>query len=77
MSKIPIGVYEDGSVKHCYFRRYKHLRIKRNGFSKIRRRMWIAKMIKTDVALDNYIEKWTKNKLLWQTKKYGTRQKSV
>lgn len=74
MSKIPIGVYEDGSVKHCYFRRRKHNRIKRNGFSKIRRRMWIAKMIKTDVALDNYIEKWTKNKLLWQTK-YGTRQK--
>jgi hypothetical protein len=36
--------------------------------------MWIAKMIKTDVALDNYIEKWTKNKLLWQ-KKYGIRQK--
>ena len=63
MSKIPIGRYEDGSIKHCYFRRRKHLRTKRNGFSKIRRRMWIAKMIKTDASLDEQIER-QKNKQL-------------
>lgn len=61
MSKIPIGRYEDGSIKHCYFRRYKHHRIKRNGFSMIRRRMWIAGSIKANADIDRYIER-QKNK---------------
>lgn len=61
MSKIPIGVYEDGSVKHCYFRRRKHNRIKRNGFSMIRRRMWIAGCIKTNADIDRYIERQKNN----------------
>ena len=52
MSKRVIGKYEDGSVKHSYFRRFKHHRIKRNGFSRIRFKMWIAKVNKVDADLD-------------------------
>ena len=52
MSKRVIGKYEDGSVKHSYFRRFKHHRIKRNGFSRIRFKMWIAKVTKVDTDLD-------------------------
>ncbi len=61
MSKIPIGRYEDGSIKHCYFRRSKHNRIKRNGFSKIRYRMFIAGWIKQESATDRYIERQKTN----------------
>jgi hypothetical protein len=58
MSKRVIGHYEDGSVKHSYFRRFKHYRIKRNGFGRIRFKMWVAKVNKVDADLDRA---YTKN----------------
>lgn len=58
MSKRIIGKYEDGSVKHSYFRRFKHYRIKRNGFHKIRWQMHIAHQIKWEVDFyRKYIKK--------------------
>lgn len=62
MSKRIIGKYEDGSVKRSYFRRFKHYRIKRNGFHKIRWKMYVAKIVKRETLT------------LWQIK-YGTRCK--
>ena len=52
MSKRRIGWYEDGSIKHSYFRRRKHHRTKRNGFCRIRWKMYVAKAIKLDKAFD-------------------------
>lgn len=52
MSKRRIGWYEDGSVKHSYFRRCKHHRTKRNGFRMIRWKMYVAMSIKLDKAFD-------------------------
>jgi hypothetical protein len=42
MSKLRIGYYDTGEIKHCYFRRFKHYRIKRNGFRSIRWKMFVA-----------------------------------
>jgi len=57
MSKRIIGKYEDGSVKHSYFRRFKHYRIKRNGFAKIRWKMYVAKSIKWETDFDRKLAK--------------------
>jgi hypothetical protein len=54
MSKLIIGRYNDGSIKHCYFRKRKHHRVKRNGFLPIRWRMYVAKSWLKDME---YIEK--------------------
>jgi hypothetical protein len=43
MSKMVIGRYEDGSIKHSYFRITRHHRIKRNGFLPIRWKLYVAK----------------------------------
>ena len=43
MSKMITGRYDDGSIKHSYFRKTRHHRIKRNGFSPIRWKMYVAK----------------------------------
>ncbi len=51
MSKMIIGRYEDGSIKHCYFRKTKHHRIKRNGFLPIRWKMYVAKSWQIDLQL--------------------------
>jgi hypothetical protein len=51
MSKRIIGRYEDGSIKHCYFRKARHYRIKRNGFLPIRWRMYVAKSWQMDLQL--------------------------
>lgn len=52
MSKRRIGWYEDGSFKYSYFRRFKHYRIKRNGFRMIRWKMYVAMAIKLNKAFD-------------------------
>lgn len=52
MSKRRIGWYEDGSFKYSYFRRFKHYRIKRNGFRMIRWKMYVAMSEKLNKAFD-------------------------
>lgn len=52
MSKRRIGWYEDGSIKHSYFRRRKHHRTKRNGFRMIRWMMYVAMAEKLNKAFD-------------------------
>lgn len=63
MSKRIIGKYEDGSVKRSYFRRFKHYRIKRNGFHKIRWKMYIAKIVKREVIF-NYDTRTSRKKVV-------------
>lgn len=51
MSKMIIGRYESGEIKHSYFRRTRHHRIKRNGFLPIRWKMYCAKIWNEDAQL--------------------------
>ena len=46
-----IGRYDDGSIKHSYFRKTRHHRIGRNGFHPIRWRMYVAKSWQIDLQL--------------------------
>jgi hypothetical protein len=52
MSKRIVGRYECGSIKHSYFRKTRHHRIKRNGFLPIRWKMYCAKAWQEDVQLN-------------------------
>jgi hypothetical protein len=41
MSKYPIGRYDTGEIKHVYFRKHKHRRVRL-----IRKKMWLATIFK-------------------------------
>jgi hypothetical protein len=57
MSKMITGRYDDGSIKHSYFRKTRHHRIKRNGFLPLRWKIYAAKSWQMDWQLKKQIKK--------------------
>ena len=49
------GRYEDGTIKHSYFRKTRHHRIVRNGFLPIRWKLYVAKSWQIDTQLNKEI----------------------